>query len=126
MLGGEQIQKASYRMTTVPIADTRRDELAGRLFGSALGAMDLLCVYLGDRLGMYRALADTGPATSAELASATGVHERYAREWLEQQAINGILQAGGPPGSRAERPHTPPARPPEGPPDPGRPQPTAP
>ena len=47
-------------MTTAASAEVRRDELVERLFGSALGAMDLLCVYLGDRLGMYRALADAG------------------------------------------------------------------
>jgi 2-polyprenyl-3-methyl-5-hydroxy-6-metoxy-1,4-benzoquinol methylase len=96
-------------MTTVNTADTRRDELVGRLFGSALGAMDLLCVYLGDRLGMYRALADTGPSTSAELASATGVNERYAREWLEQQAMTGILEAVDPHASDAERRYAVPA-----------------
>src|SRR5215210_625477 len=55
-------------MMTASSADARRDELVERLFGSALGALDLLCVYLGDRLGMYKALADTGPSTSAELA----------------------------------------------------------
>jgi hypothetical protein len=63
-------------MTTATAADTRRDELVERLFASALGAMDLLCVYLGDRLGMYSALADAGPSTSAELASVAGVNER--------------------------------------------------
>jgi ribosomal protein L11 methylase PrmA len=90
-------------MTTAASADARRDELVERLFGSALGAMDLLCVYLGDRLGMYRALADGGPSTSAELASVAGVDERYAREWLEQQAMAGILEAVDPHASDAER-----------------------
>lgn len=90
-------------MTTASSADARRDELVERLFGSALGAMDLLCVYLGDRLGMYRALADAGPSSSAELASAAGVNERYAREWLEQQAMAGILETVDPDASDAER-----------------------
>jgi hypothetical protein len=90
-------------MTTASSADARRDELVERLFGSALGAMDLLCVYVGDRLGLYRALADTRPSTSAELASVTGVNERYAREWLEQQALAGILEAPDPDASDAER-----------------------
>ena len=90
-------------MTTASSADSRRDELVERLFGSALGAMDVLCVYLGDRLGMYKALADTGPSTSAELASEAGVNERYAREWLEQQAMAGILEAQDPSASDAER-----------------------
>jgi SAM-dependent methyltransferase len=90
-------------MTTATSADARRDELVERLFGNALGAMDLLCVYLGDRLGLYRALADAGASTSAELASAAGVNERYAREWLEQQAMAGILEAQDPSASDAER-----------------------
>jgi 2-polyprenyl-3-methyl-5-hydroxy-6-metoxy-1,4-benzoquinol methylase len=96
-------------MTTASSADTRRDELLERLFGSALGAMDLLCVYLGDRLGLYNALADAGPSTSAELARAAGVNERYAREWLEQQAMAGILEAVDPHASDADRRYAVPA-----------------
>src|SRR4051812_43486093 len=65
-------------MTSVGSTDERRDELVERLFGSAIGAVDLLCIYLGGRLGLYRALADAGPSTSAELASAAGINERYA------------------------------------------------
>jgi SAM-dependent methyltransferase len=90
-------------MTTASSADVRRDELVERLFGSALGAFDLLCVYLGDRLGLYKALAHSGPSTSAELASEAGVNERYAREWLEQQAMTGILEAVDPNATDAER-----------------------
>jgi SAM-dependent methyltransferase len=90
-------------MTTADSVAARRDELVERLFGSALGALDLLCVYLGDRLGLYKALADTGPSTSTELASEAGVNERYAREWLEQQALAGILEAVDPSASDAER-----------------------
>jgi len=67
--------------------------LTDRLFSSALGALDLAGVYLGDRLGLYRTLTDTGPATAAELASRAGIDARYAREWLEQQAVTGILEA---------------------------------
>jgi 2-polyprenyl-3-methyl-5-hydroxy-6-metoxy-1,4-benzoquinol methylase len=69
----------------------RRDALVERLFGSTLGAMDVLSVYLGDRLGLYRALADRGPSSPEELAEATGLEERYVREWLEQQATTRIL-----------------------------------
>ena len=67
------------------------DELVGRLFGAGIGMFDVMSVYLGDRLGLYRALRDGGPATSAELASRAGIAERYAREWLEQQATTGFL-----------------------------------
>jgi SAM-dependent methyltransferase len=109
MLRGTTDSRERNRMTTERSADQRRDELVERLFGSALGATDLLCVYLGDRLGMYRALVDTGPATSAELASVAGVNERYAREWLEQQAMAGILEAVDPSASDAERRYAVPA-----------------
>jgi SAM-dependent methyltransferase len=70
----------------------RRDALVERLFESTLGALDVLSVYLGVRLGLYRALADRGPSTSDELAGAAGLNERYVREWLEQQATTGILE----------------------------------
>ena len=69
----------------------QRDAFVGRLFGAFLAAADLLTVYLGDALGLYRSLAHEGPATSAQLATRTGLAERYAREWLEQQAVTGIL-----------------------------------
>ncbi|MDP9484199.1 MAG: methyltransferase domain-containing protein [Actinomycetota bacterium] len=73
------------------VAEHQRDALVERLFESAIGMMEIVTVYLGDRLGLYRALADHGPATPADLAARTGTHERYAREWLEQQASAGIL-----------------------------------
>src|SRR5205823_2249878 len=69
----------------------RRDELVGRLFGASIQAMELGAVYLGDRLGLYQVLKEAGPANSVELAERTGTHERYAREWLEQQAVAGIV-----------------------------------
>jgi SAM-dependent methyltransferase len=69
----------------------RRDALVERLFESTLGALDVLSVYFGARLGLYRALADRGASSSDELAEATGLNERYVREWLEQQATTGIL-----------------------------------
>ncbi len=69
----------------------RGDALAERLFGALLGAIDIQNVYLGDRLGLYAALADGGPTTSTELASRAGIAERYAREWLEQQAVGSII-----------------------------------
>ncbi|MGN9836808.1 class I SAM-dependent methyltransferase [Nonomuraea sp. H19] len=67
------------------------EDFADRLFKAALGTIDLLSVHIGDRLGWYRALA-AGPADAAELTVRAGGHERYAREWLEQQAATGILE----------------------------------
>jgi 2-polyprenyl-3-methyl-5-hydroxy-6-metoxy-1,4-benzoquinol methylase len=78
--------------TTLPAQSERTpDALVGRLFESTLGMFDVISVYMGDQLGLYRALRDGGPATPGELASRAGIDERYAREWLEQQATTGIL-----------------------------------
>jgi SAM-dependent methyltransferase len=63
---------------------------------STAGAFTIFTVHIGDRLGLYRALAEGGPATSTELASRTGTHERYVREWLEQQTVAGILEVADP------------------------------
>lgn len=76
--------------TTVDAAG-RRDAFVERLVEATIGAWDLVAVYIGNRLGLYRALADGQCSTSGELAEATGTHERYIREWLEQQAVSGIL-----------------------------------
>ncbi len=73
------------------MATTTSDALAERLFGALLGTVDMLSIFLGDRLGWYRSLVDEGPATASELAMRTGTHARYAREWLEQQAVTGLL-----------------------------------
>lgn len=70
----------------------RREALVERVFGSAIGFMELLSIYVGERLGLYRALAEGGAATAPELAAATATNERYVREWLEQQAVAGILE----------------------------------
>jgi SAM-dependent methyltransferase len=67
------------------------DAVAERLLGAALGTVDLLSTYLGDRLGWYRSLAEEGPATPPQLAARTSTDARYAREWLEQQAVTGLL-----------------------------------
>jgi 2-polyprenyl-3-methyl-5-hydroxy-6-metoxy-1,4-benzoquinol methylase len=82
-------------MASATAAAERREALAERLFLNAVGAFDLFSVYLGERLGLYRALADHGPMTSAELSAAAGIHERYAREWLEQQAASELLDVEG-------------------------------
>jgi 2-polyprenyl-3-methyl-5-hydroxy-6-metoxy-1,4-benzoquinol methylase len=71
--------------------DQQRDELVERLFSAGLAMGELMTVYLGDTLGLYSALQRSGSMTAAELAKDTGTFERYAREWLEQQAAAGIL-----------------------------------
>jgi SAM-dependent methyltransferase len=69
---------------------SRLEELLGR-FVNDFGATGFAAtVVIGDRLGLYRALA-TGPATAAELADRTSTHERYVAEWLAAQAASGYI-----------------------------------
>jgi 2-polyprenyl-3-methyl-5-hydroxy-6-metoxy-1,4-benzoquinol methylase len=89
---GQQSEDDPDTMT----ADQSADALARRLFADALGALELYTVYVGERLGLYRALADGGPATSSELAGRTGTVERYVREWLEHHAASGLLAVDDP------------------------------
>jgi SAM-dependent methyltransferase len=74
---------------------TAADALAERIFNSAVATFDIAGIYLGERLGWYRSLAEDGPATPDELAARTETDARYAREWLEQQAVGGILEVDG-------------------------------
>lgn len=69
----------------------RLREFSRRLFGHLNGAVTSALVYLGDELGLYRALAQ-GAASSAELAERSGLAERWVREWLYNQAAAGLLE----------------------------------
>jgi len=77
------------------IAADRATALSERLFAALIGGMELATVELGLRLGLYAALRGAGPTTAAELAGRAGIAERYAREWLEQQAAADILEVAG-------------------------------
>jgi 2-polyprenyl-3-methyl-5-hydroxy-6-metoxy-1,4-benzoquinol methylase len=75
----------------VPIDPERFNVYVNRVFGALSGAMTSAMIYLGDRMGLYRSLAEAGAATSAELAARTGLQERWVREWLHQQGAAGVL-----------------------------------
>jgi 2-polyprenyl-3-methyl-5-hydroxy-6-metoxy-1,4-benzoquinol methylase len=77
--------------------------LADRLLSAVTGSYEVAAVSLGHRLGWYRSLADQGPATAGELAERTGTDARYAREWLEQQAVAGYLTVDDPQAAEDER-----------------------
>lgn len=73
------------------------EAFADGIFTAALGAQQIQAAYLGDRLGWYRALGEADhPLRAAELADATGTVPRYAREWLEHQAVCGWLTVDDP------------------------------
>jgi 2-polyprenyl-3-methyl-5-hydroxy-6-metoxy-1,4-benzoquinol methylase len=88
------------RGTTAADLDEERDmtvdegklnELLGRFVIDCGGSYQAISAVIGDRLGLYRALQKVMPATSAEVATAAGVGERYAREWLRCQAAGGYI-----------------------------------
>jgi SAM-dependent methyltransferase len=75
---------------------TISNDFGDQVFDASLGYFRILSMYLGLRLGLYEALRDAPEGLGApELAADAGIDERYAREWLEQQATAGILVADG-------------------------------
>ena len=75
--------------------DRAAGALADRLVEATLGALELFSIHLGRELGLYRALAGE-PLTYPQLAERAAIAPRYAKEWLEQQAVAGLVDAIGP------------------------------
>jgi SAM-dependent methyltransferase len=73
------------------IDPARLDELVGRIIGDLGATFGAGCTLLGDRLGLYRALADHGPLTPEELADSTSTSVTYLRPWLAQQGAGGYV-----------------------------------
>src|SRR5688500_9862129 len=69
---------------------TTTTTLDQRVLDAAIGALELFGIHLGNRLGLYDALLG-GAGTVGEVAEAAGIAPRYAQEWLEQQAVAGVL-----------------------------------
>ena len=67
-------------------------EFVGKFVGDIGATLHAPLVLIGERLGLYKAMADGGPMTPPELASRTGTDERYVREWLCAQAASGYAQ----------------------------------
>lgn len=68
---------------------------ARRVFDQMSGLVVSGMIYLGHHLGLYRAMQDAGPLSSAELARRTNLHERWVREWLRGQAAAGLIDYEG-------------------------------
>jgi SAM-dependent methyltransferase len=77
------------------VDEAKLNQFIGQILGDLGGAFSVPLVRIGDRLGLYRALHVSGPMTASELASKTNIAERYAREWLSQQAASGYLSYDG-------------------------------
>jgi SAM-dependent methyltransferase len=73
------------------IDQAKLEKFMGQALGELGAGMNAALVFIGDKLGLYKAMAGAGPMTSAELAGKTGTHERYVREWLNAQAAGGFV-----------------------------------
>ncbi len=81
--------------TTAPTSAPDLDKLhafMGKAVGDMGAAFHAVLILLGDRLGLYKAMADSQPVTPTELARRTGTTERYVREWLNANAASGYVQ----------------------------------
>jgi SAM-dependent methyltransferase len=77
-------------MQTQAVLDqTKVEQFVGKVLGDTSATLVTLLAAIGDRLGLFKELALSGPVTSADFASRTGINERYAREWL-----GGMVTAG--------------------------------
>lgn len=77
---------------TQTIDETAVEAFVGRALGDLGGAMTTVFCALGDRLGLFKALAAEGPASSEDLATHLGLNERYVREWLCGMTAGGYLE----------------------------------
>jgi hypothetical protein len=75
-----------------PLDVDKLQEFVFRAVDEVGATLNTALVVMGDRLGLYRALAGAGPLSSAELAARTGTSERYVREWLNAQAAGGYVE----------------------------------
>src|SRR5262245_10277992 len=77
---------------TQPFNEAKAHAFLGKIVGDWGATLGSALVVIGDKLGLYDALAKAGPLTAAELATRTGTQERYCREWLLAQAAGGYLE----------------------------------
>jgi 2-polyprenyl-3-methyl-5-hydroxy-6-metoxy-1,4-benzoquinol methylase len=78
-------------MTTATIDEGKLNDFVGRAVGDIGAAISAALVLIGDELGLYKAMAASGPITPGELAKRTETTERYVREWLNNQAAGGYV-----------------------------------
>jgi 2-polyprenyl-3-methyl-5-hydroxy-6-metoxy-1,4-benzoquinol methylase len=73
------------------IDQKKLNDFLGKVVGDVGAAMSAALVVIGDKLGLYKAMAAAGPVTPSDLARRTGTTERYVREWLNAQAAGGYV-----------------------------------
>jgi 2-polyprenyl-3-methyl-5-hydroxy-6-metoxy-1,4-benzoquinol methylase len=74
------------------VEQAKLQEFMGKIVNDLGATWSTVLVIIGDKLGLYKAMADSKPVTAAELASRTRTNERYIREWLANQAASGYIR----------------------------------
>ena len=74
------------------LSETKLNAFMERAVGDMGAAMHAALIVIGDKLGLYKAMAGAGWMTSGELAEKTRTAERYVREWLNANAASGYVQ----------------------------------
>ena len=86
------MSSSSSTSSQTAIDNEKLQQFMGKILSDFEGAASSVLVYIGDKLGLYKAMYDFGkPITSQELANLTATSERYIREWLANQAAGGYL-----------------------------------
>ena len=78
--------------TEATLDEAKIGAFVNQIVGELGATLNAALVVIGDKLGLYQAMAEAGPLTSGELADSTGTSERYVREWLNAQAAGGYVE----------------------------------
>jgi SAM-dependent methyltransferase len=79
-------------LDTATINDDKLNAFMGQVVGELGATVNAGLIVIGDRLGLYRAMAGAGPVSARQIAERTGTTERYVREWLNAQAAGGYVE----------------------------------
>src|SRR6266851_5354875 len=86
------LEERQMAIQTEVINEDKLNAFMGQVVGELGATVNAALIVIGDRLGLYKALAGAGPVRPAELAERTGTTERYVREWLNAQAAGGYVE----------------------------------
>jgi 2-polyprenyl-3-methyl-5-hydroxy-6-metoxy-1,4-benzoquinol methylase len=87
----DHVRTTNMNQPKLNVDETKLNAFMGKALADMGAAINTSLVIIGDRLGLYKAMAGAGPMTSQEVASKTGTSERYVREWLSAQAAGGYV-----------------------------------
>src|SRR5437660_5753166 len=87
----QRVHSTIMNQPKLNVDEAKLNEFMGKALADMGAAINTSLVLIGDRLGLYKAMAGAGPMTSKEVAAKTGTTERYVREWLSAQAAGGYV-----------------------------------